>query len=95
MSETKGVPVALEEVKKEKDPIAEAVVKAFGHVLGGVTLVDLDASVFDVYGMDELDRIELVMKVEEDLGIDITDAEEESITTLRKLVEVAKSKKPR
>jgi acyl carrier protein len=48
---------------------------------------EIDANVhFDKLGMDSLDRVEVVMKIEEQFGIEMNDERIDSICTVNELV---------
>lgn len=52
----------------------------------------LDASFIDDLGADSLDLVELVMELEENFGIQITDEELENIRTIKNVIDFLKSK---
>lgn len=52
-----------------------------------------EASLFDDFGMDSLDSIELVMSLEEDFGIDIPDEDIEGIETVSDIVKYIEKRK--
>lgn len=45
-----------------------------------------DEATFDTLGADSLDRVEIIMKVEEAFGIEVDDAEAEKLTSFGALV---------
>ena len=48
---------------------------------------DIDETVnFDALGMDSLDRVEVVMKIEEQFGIEMNDERIDAICTVRELI---------
>ena len=48
---------------------------------------DIDETVnFDALGMDSLDRVEVVMKIEEQFGIEMNDERIDAICTVRVLI---------
>lgn len=52
-----------------------------------------EASLFDDFGMDSLDSIELVMSLEEEFGIDIPDEDIESIETVSDIIKYIEKRK--
>ena len=51
------------------------------------SLITKEASFVDDLGADSLDTVELVMQLEEELGIEIPDEDAESLTTVQNVVE--------
>ncbi|MBW2105425.1 MAG: acyl carrier protein [Deltaproteobacteria bacterium] len=49
-----------------------------------------EASFVDDLGADSLDQVELIMAMEEDFGVSISDEEAEKITTVRDAIEYIK-----
>jgi acyl carrier protein len=48
---------------------------------------DIDENLsFDALGMDSLDRVEVVMKIEEQFGIEMNDERIDTISTVRELI---------
>lgn len=99
MADPTVAPAKAPEKPKEVDVILDRVLKALQDQTGmtntEIAEIDLDVNFAEHLHFDELDRIELVMHIEEEMGIDISDAEEESATTLRVLVSIVKAKKPK
>jgi len=56
------------------------------------SMVDIDTDFSKSLGFDSLDLVELVMRIEEEFGIEITDEEGESLKTMTQTVEMVKSK---
>jgi acyl carrier protein len=55
---------------------------------------DIDENVtLESLGMDSLDRVEVVMKIEEELGVELSDEKVDTITTTRELIEYVESLK--
>ena len=50
------------------------------------------ASFIEDLGADSLDTVELIMKFEEEFGIDIADEDAENLTTVGKAIEYLKTK---
>ena len=55
--------------------------------------VTIESSFVDDLGADSLDAVELIMRLEEEFGIDIPDDDAEKINTLKTAVYYIKSKK--
>jgi acyl carrier protein len=55
--------------------------------------VVLEASFVDDLGADSLDQVELIMAMEEEFGISISDEEAEKIATVRDAIEYIKENK--
>ncbi|MEK6778544.1 MAG: acyl carrier protein [Candidatus Deferrimicrobiota bacterium] len=70
--------------KKVKEIVAEQLGK-------DVNEVTTNASFIDDLGADSLDIVELVMKMEEEFGIEIPDEEAEKIKTVNDVVEYIKT----
>lgn len=70
--------------KKVKEIVAEQLGK-------DVSEVTTNASFIDDLGADSLDIVELVMKMEEEFGIEIPDEEAEKIKTVNDVVEYIKA----
>ncbi|MBI5420385.1 MAG: acyl carrier protein [Deltaproteobacteria bacterium] len=70
--------------KKVKEIVAEQLGKDVNEVTTG-------ASFIDDLGADSLDIVELVMKMEEEFGIEIPDEEAEKIKTVNDVVEYIKA----
>lgn len=67
-----------------RETVLEAVRREFR---GDDQLVEPEKSLADL-GLDDLDRIEIVMNLEETLGIEISDAELSSIDTVQDIIDV-------
>jgi acyl carrier protein len=70
--------------KKVKEIVAEQLGKDANEITAG-------ASFIDDLGADSLDIVELVMKMEEEFGIEIPDEEAEKIKTVNDVVEYIKA----
>jgi len=70
--------------KKVKEIVAEQLGKDEGEIT-------TNASFIDDLGADSLDIVELVMKMEEEFGIEIPDEEAEKIKTVNDVVEYIKT----
>jgi acyl carrier protein len=70
--------------KKVKEIVAEQLGK-------GVNDITIQASFIDDLGADSLDIVELVMKMEEEFGIEIPDEDAEKIKTVNDVVEYIKA----
>ena len=70
--------------KKVREIVAEQLGK-------DVNEVTVNASFIDDLGADSLDIVELVMKMEEEFGIEIPDEEAEKIKTVNDVVEYIKT----
>jgi acyl carrier protein len=70
--------------KKVKEIVAEQLGKDVNEITTG-------ASFIDDLGADSLDIVELVMKMEEEFGIEIPDEEAEKIKTVNDVVEYIKA----
>ncbi|OGP76029.1 MAG: acyl carrier protein [Deltaproteobacteria bacterium RBG_16_64_85] len=70
--------------KKVKEIVAEQLGK-------DVNDVTIQASFIDDLGADSLDIVELVMKMEEEFGIEIPDEDAEKIKTVNDVVEYIKA----
>jgi acyl carrier protein len=70
--------------KKVKEIVAEQLGKDEGEIT-------TSASFIDDLGADSLDIVELVMKMEEEFGIEIPDEEAEKIKTVNDVVEYIKT----
>ncbi len=55
--------------------------------------VTIDSSFIDDLGADSLDAVELIMRLEEEFGIDIPDEDAEKITTVKAAVDYINSHK--
>ena len=51
----------------------------------------LDSSTFVDLGFDSLDTVELIMKLEEELGIEISDSEAEKLKTVQDVIDYIKA----
>jgi len=69
--------------------IKEIVVEELGVEESEVTP---EASFIDDLGADSLDTVELIMKLEEEFDIEIPDEEEETLTTVGRVIEYIQSK---
>ncbi len=58
-----------------------------------VESVTIESSFVDDLGADSLDAVELIMRLEEEFGIDIPDDDAEKITTVQAAVDYIKSHK--
>jgi acyl carrier protein len=54
--------------------------------------VSEDSSFVDDFGADSLDLVELIMKMEEEFGIEISDEESQKILTVRDAINFIESK---
>jgi acyl carrier protein len=70
--------------KKVREIVAEQLGKDANEITAG-------ASFIDDLGADSLDIVELVMKMEEEFGIEIPDEEAEKIKTVNDVVEYIKA----
>ena len=72
--------------------VAEKVKKIIVEELGvDEEEVTPDASFVDDLGADSLDQVELVMKFEEEFGIEIPDEDQEKITRVKEAVDYIES----
>ena len=55
--------------------------------------ISADASFVDDLGADSLDTVELIMQIEEELGIEIPDDDAEKITTVQAAIDYLDSNK--
>ncbi len=55
--------------------------------------VKIDSSFVDDLGADSLDAVELIMRLEEEFGIDIPDEDAEKITTVKAAVDYIEAHK--
>ena len=58
-----------------------------------IEIVTIESSFVDDLGADSLDAVELIMRLEEEFGIDIPDDDAEKITTVQAAVDYIKSHK--
>lgn len=70
-----------------REEIKEALKNIVAEQLSIKTEDISDTSTFDELGADSLDRVEVVMKIEEALNIELNDDEMERITTFSVLVD--------
>ena len=76
--------------------VREKVLNVISQILPYQKAEDItdDKKLVDDLGADELDMIELVMALEEDLGIEIPDEDAEKLVTVKDYVSYAESKLP-
>jgi acyl carrier protein len=55
--------------------------------------IELNSSFVDDLGADSLDAVELIMRLEEEFGIDIPDEDAEKITTVKAAVDYIEAQK--
>ena len=67
-----------------KAKVTELIVEELGVEASEVTL---EASFIEDLGADSLDTVELIMKLEEEFGLDIADEDAEGLTTVGKAIE--------
>ena len=67
-----------------KAKVIELIVEELGVEASEVTL---EASFIEDLGADSLDTVELIMKLEEEFGLDIADEDAEGLTTVGKAIE--------
>lgn len=76
-----------------RDQIFEKVVKIVSQKLQiQESEVKEESSFVDDFGADSLDLVELIMKMEEEFGIEISDEESQKILTVRDAVNFIESK---
>ena len=70
------------------EPVADRVKKIIVDQLGvEEELVTPEASFVDDLGADSLDTVELVMALEEEFGLEISDEDAEKLTTVKQAIE--------
>ena len=69
------------------DKVKEIIVEQLGVADTSVTL---EASFIDDLGADSLDRVELIMALEEEFDIEIPDADAEKVVTVNDVVDYIK-----
>ncbi|WPX97012.1 acyl carrier protein [Candidatus Bandiella euplotis] len=70
------------------DGIKDRVLKVIDKQLNKDTSkIKLDSSFAEDLGVDSLDRVELVMALEEEFGVEITDEEAEKIKTIQNAID--------
>ena len=77
-------PMSSEEVF---DKVKEIIVEQLGVA---ETAITPDASFIDDLGADSLDRVELIMALEEEFDLEIPDADAEKVVTVNDVVEYIK-----
>ncbi len=70
------------------DKVKDIIVEQLGVDQGEV---DVETSFVDDLGADSLDIVELIMALEEEFGVEISDEQAESITTVGEAVEYIES----
>jgi acyl carrier protein len=76
-----------------EEEIFERVKRVVADQLGvNESQVTMEASYIDDLGADSLDTVELVMALEEEFGLDISDEDAEKITTVGETVAYIKEK---
>ncbi len=76
-----------------RDQIFEKVVKIVSQKLQiQESEVKEESSFVDDFGADSLDLVELIMKMEEEFGVEISDEESQKILTVRDAVNFIESK---
>lgn len=72
----------------EKNDYAQKVIALIAQVVGiDKELVKLDSTLEDL-GADSLDRLELIMKLEEVFNVDISDQDESSVKTVQQAIDL-------
>lgn len=66
------------------------IIKAQAGINDCVKIYKIDTK--DIFGLDSLDEIELIMQVEEEFGIEISDEEAFKIVIVGDLIKLVKSK---
>ncbi len=72
--------------------IEQRVKKIVAEQLGVQEDISNDASFVDDLGADSLDTVELVMALEEEFGIEISDEDAEKITTIQDAIDYIREK---
>jgi len=71
-----------------RDEILEKVKKITSEQLGvEPSQITMDAKFVDDLGADSLDTVELIMALEEEFGIEISDEEAEKLTDVQKVID--------
>lgn len=74
----------------DQQALQQRVIEIIAEQLGkNAADIQLDASFIDDLGADSLDTVELVMALEDNLGIEIPDDDANTINTVRSAVEYA------
>jgi acyl carrier protein len=73
-------------MKLTTEEIRRTIIDLVAELLGLTDDQILDSATFDDLGADSLDRVELIMMIEEEFVIDIPDADAETINTVAEAV---------
>jgi len=72
-----------------QDKINEVIVEKLGV---DIEQIEPESSIIDDLGADSLDVVELIMSLEEELNIDISDEEAETLSTVQGIYDFIKTK---
>ena len=74
--------------------MSEIVYKIIKDILtDDVEKIKPEAKLIDDLGADSLTAVEIVMEIEEELGVDIDDSEVEKIVTVQDIINIVEAKK--
>lgn len=76
----------------ETESIKEKVMKVLDEQLGPFTIEITDASSFDDLGADSLDKVEIVMQLEDAYEVSVTDEDIEKMKTVADIVSYLEEK---
>lgn len=74
-------------MENNRDTITKEVVAVIAEQLNKPVTAINTKSTFEELGLDSLDRVELVMKLEEQYGIEMSDQDAESLHTIDQVVD--------
>lgn len=76
----------------EREKILNKIIEIVGEQLGkDISVIDEKSNLINDLDADSLDTVELVMAIEEEFKIDISDAESENITDIQSIVDYVQS----
>ncbi len=80
-------------METNRDTIAKEVIAVLAEQLNKPVSAINTKSTFEDLGLDSLDRVELVMKLEEQYGVEMSDEDAEKLHTVDQVIEYLVNKK--